>query len=776
MEPVGLALGVIGLAGLAYDSGRGAAAAVSSTATVRMLRQIDGATKSARPVSETLHRIATLLQDHRTLSRRYGFSLAEPSRGKSVATSMLGALAPPLSLQASALASLTSPVRYAQKRPAIPSAARWAIGDKQKFEELVLYLKDFIDDLEGFTADYKVPHRQRQFIQAEVESICDVSELEIVEQAQIGGRNPVADAASLRLSRLQRVGNSSSIRPVEMAGSAVGTSASTGFHDWELIPEAADLIDCPMEAYRQVLHRVSCDLQPTAIFLDAPNYDPETGAGGQWLVIDAERCPRAPAALHLSGRRPLHHLGSYLEQNTQLWWLVVKDYTCCHDSHKTREAEPSNTSIQLVSQALCDELNSRDLKIKPLEFTSGMELRPPYDWFYYNRQQLVENTEDALTAPFDRLQGVDDTLCARPATEAHTVAETLLKFIQDSMDEDYQLVSGYAGALADHVVTWELLPLIFEPGKLAVERFPDGDDDFRAFVQADLPRLVCTSDPEPQEVLEIPISGEYLVDETMYKNLKDSADVLTRRVELHEDPCHDEDLSYEYQSDCECSMSYDYPNHDNFDYHPFLDYYSANFRRRQNIMCMPHAVWGFHLRDHVGRKLLVRNIEATSTKHFGFRDFQIQGHTNHQLSKLLTFMGIAILLLPDEPAFPGELDHMAAIRICMNFVFVPEDSDKSLDEDQRREFWQRLISERSNCFNPAENVTPSFNAMTLFHSNLTCSEKENRESRERVASLAAWKLTGGEIRSIVDAALPSSQLAGDKPDWELIDRLVQHRR
>ncbi|RYO75111.1 hypothetical protein DL766_003091 [Monosporascus sp. MC13-8B] len=135
------------------------------------------------------------------------------------------------------------------------------------------------------------------------------------------------------------------------------------------------------------------------------------------------------------------------------------------------------------------------------------------------------------------------------------------------------------------------------------------------------------------------------------------------------------------------------------------------------------------------------------------------------------FMGIVTFLLPDEPTFPGELDHLVAIRICMDFVFVPGDSDENFDEGQRREFWQRLISERSDCFSLPKNVTLSFDAITL-----TCSGKEERESRERVASLAAWKLTGDEIRSIVDAALPSSQLAGVKPDWELIDRLVQHRR
>jgi hypothetical protein len=138
------------------------------------------------------------------------------------------------------------------------------------------------------------------------------------------------------------------------------------------------------------------------------------------------------------------------------------------------------------------------------------------------------------------------------------------------------------------------------------------------------------------------------------------------------------------------------------------------------------------------------------------------------------FMGITIFLLPDEPAFPGRLHPLVALHVCMNLVFIPGHPDEGFDEDHRRDFWQRLISERSMCFKPNDGTFP--NDRIIIKQITVCSEKEDRESRERVASLAAWDLTEYEIRLIVDAALPRSRPADVKPDWELIDQLVKHRR
>ncbi|RYO75112.1 hypothetical protein DL766_007325 [Monosporascus sp. MC13-8B] len=216
MEPVGLAVSVVGLAGLFSTCIDCFHLRLRLLAWGRAFGFIDGDGSDAQTdrwseevrsaVPETLHRIAALLQDHRTLSRRYGLSRAGPAT-----------LTPGFSFGQFGIAHVIRPEAICH-----PIGSSVGNRDKQKFGKL--------------------------FIQAEVESICDVSELEIVEQAWIGGRNPAADTAGLRLSQLQRVGNSSSTRPVETAGSAVGTSASTGFYDWELIPEAADLIYCPTEA------------------------------------------------------------------------------------------------------------------------------------------------------------------------------------------------------------------------------------------------------------------------------------------------------------------------------------------------------------------------------------------------------------------------------------------------------------------------------------------------------------------------------------------------
>ncbi|KAK3899340.1 prion-inhibition and propagation-domain-containing protein [Staphylotrichum tortipilum] len=120
-------------------------------------------------VSETLQHIATLFQDHQRLFRRYGLSRSGPL----AATSSLVAAS-------STLSSLTRRFRApaaTRPGPGVRAAAQWAIADKDKFAVLVTDLKHFIDDLEALTSDMGVARRQRHFIQVEVESICEESEL-----------------------------------------------------------------------------------------------------------------------------------------------------------------------------------------------------------------------------------------------------------------------------------------------------------------------------------------------------------------------------------------------------------------------------------------------------------------------------------------------------------------------------------------------------------------------------------------------------------------------
>lgn len=639
-------------------------------------------------VSETLGEIAALFKHHMTLSRRYRPSISKPGETKSVTPAAVSALF--LRLRSTSLADLASPVRPAARRPAIRAAVRWAIGDKESFSGLVQDLKELIDGLMQLTEAYNIQTQLQSFIRREIESIYDVSELEAIEQARMGDRDPVAHAAGLQLYRLQLGGNS----PTDRRGDVSGQSPD---HDWVEIPQPGNSTCHPPEMYHQVLHRVSCDMHPSAVFLDEPSYDPGTDAEHQWLVVEPGR-PRANATgLHLSGRRPLHHLDSYLEQNTQLWWLVFREYTCCHNTNSIRKIEPLNTSIRLVSPALCAELNSRILKTKPPSFAPGMELRPPYDWFYHNRDELTKGLLDHGGA-----LDTSDT-CTRPATESRSVSETLLQFIAQSMAEDYRLASQRA--TLENAVTWEHLPLIFRPGSLVIERCPDGDDDFRAFEQVDLPRIGGTSDPEPDEVLEIPVQrlayeffpferrtlriprslfesgqslfsslpvipeslakdcndgylynrgakcgklgqlqlviykdplledmdGEYIVDVDMYASMHQKPIPVskpTRRTEAHQNRWYDE---YDEDYDVDDRHHPDDVCDEGFDGDMYLEYlYDC-----QRLMCLPHAVQGFHLLEHVWHKLLVRNIRVVPPTAYGSDDQDIGKAAKAQLVELL---------------------------------------------------------------------------------------------------------------------------------------------
>jgi len=473
MEPVGLAVGVAGLAGLfstcidcfnlvqrgsnlrrdfplcetKFSNQRrrlwawGRACGLSDDSTFDETLWDDDVRVA---VSETLDQIAALFKHHTTLSRRYCPSISKPGETKSVTPAALCALF--LRLRSTSLADPASLVRPAARRPAIRAAVRWAIGDKESFSGLVQDLKELIDGLVQLTEAYHIQTQLQIFIRREIESIYDVSELEAIERARMGDRDPVAHAAGLQLYRLQLRGSS----PTDRRGDVSGQSPD---NDWVEIPKPGNSNCHPLEMYHQVLHRVLCDMHPTAVFLDEPSYDPGTDAEHQWLVVEPKHPQTSGTGLHLSGRRPLHHLDSYLEQNTQLWWLVFREYTCCYNTNSIRKTEPLNTSIRLVSPALCTELNSRNLDTKPPSFAPGMELRPPYDWFYHNRGELTKGLL-AHDGAFDTPDA-----CTRPATESRSVSETLLQFIAQSMAEDYRL--ALQRATLENAVTWEHLPLIF---------------------------------------------------------------------------------------------------------------------------------------------------------------------------------------------------------------------------------------------------------------------------------------------------------------------------
>ncbi len=481
MEPVGLAVGIAGLAGLFSTCidcfnivqqgryfGRDFLILEAKYANQRLRLQTwgracgitDACHRAAVPWNEdvrlavetTLQRMAGLFQDHRALHSRYGLSRVQSDSGKTTAAAILGTFASKLQARATSLvrahAEVAVPWPAFQRRPALPTAMRWAVNDKAKFADLVQHLKDFNDDLEALTTELDVRQLQRDLIREEVGSIIDVEELETIETARMGVSDPVADAASLRLWQIQE----SEQRPatavtkdetmaaeVPSATPAVSSTEAA----WEFLdqPIPSSSTDNREGVPYQVLHRVMCDSQPVTIFFDEPNYHTTNGTSQQWLVVDECNPLHSPAPLHLAGKRALPSLRPYLEQNSHLAFVLFKEYTCCHETITARTAESTESCIYLMSDALCSTLKSLQLKADPPLFCPTMELRSPYEWFYHNR---------ALLQKKGYLKGF-----AAEDAETERAAKFLLDCVKGCM------ASTYEGIVPYKPVRWEHLPLVF---------------------------------------------------------------------------------------------------------------------------------------------------------------------------------------------------------------------------------------------------------------------------------------------------------------------------
>lgn len=78
-----------------------------------------------------------------------------------------------------------------------------AIGDWQKFAELIQYLKGFNTDLESITHFTGVPRRQRIIVEHEIEEVDDVEILKEIAETGQEEANIISDAATRRIRILQ---------------------------------------------------------------------------------------------------------------------------------------------------------------------------------------------------------------------------------------------------------------------------------------------------------------------------------------------------------------------------------------------------------------------------------------------------------------------------------------------------------------------------------------------------------------------------------------------
>ena len=419
-------------------------------------------------VSDTLTRISCLFEDHRKLQEVYGLRVVdERIRGRR-RSSASRALEPivnlALKLQShtahSRVGNFTANFLSSGKRPGtdVKTPTRWVIADKAKFAELVQHLKDFIDDLEDITSPFNVSQLQRELIRSEMETISDIDELATIEEAHIGSSDPVADAATLRLTQLQTNGKAAPAPELTITGYDAkdpklppydSSSPQDDEPDWHLITPPSSGKSPSTQAWlcHQELHRVVCETRSTRIFFDLPTYysvGPREST--QWLFIDQDSPLKDPEALHLSGCRPLKNLKGYLAQNSQLFFLVFREYTCSHEFGMLREVVPSEPKIYIASEALAKELKrlmgefwKRDVGMWP-DFAVGMEWSWPYEWYVYN---------------WERFQGYLANM-TRPVTEVQAATETLLKIVEKHSQGLFQSLESLKST-----ITWSLLPFVF---------------------------------------------------------------------------------------------------------------------------------------------------------------------------------------------------------------------------------------------------------------------------------------------------------------------------
>lgn len=223
-DPIGIALGVAGLAGLfgtcvqCFDLIQlGAAFArdyeiVQTKFEAQKIRfliwgQVVGLTESGtfddrlelpfiRPtVCRILNCMQLLFSDAGGLSKRYGL---RQSQGIVISPELHGG-----GVFREAYLKFQAKLAKDQRDANILTKGRWAIADKAKFAALVQDLKDFIDNLEDITKSFQSLEQQRHMITTEIDSISDAHSLRLLQLACSENSDPISDAASQRLLQLE---------------------------------------------------------------------------------------------------------------------------------------------------------------------------------------------------------------------------------------------------------------------------------------------------------------------------------------------------------------------------------------------------------------------------------------------------------------------------------------------------------------------------------------------------------------------------------------------
>ncbi|KAK7982057.1 26S proteasome regulatory subunit-like protein [Apiospora saccharicola] len=280
-------------------------------------------------VKDTLEHLLSLLQNGTQLNCRYGLARATQTEPEKAAL-------------------LTSDTWAGSTRAAVSITTmklreikdRMTISSKLPGHE----------DLEGMTAPLGVKERQRDLIKHDMESITEISTLESIENARVARVDTISDAACFQLWSVCDGRQPSSGDNSDDFNHQATDTGSEG--DWEILPEAS-LVQTPVDMRFQRLYRVHCDLSQTSTFFDIPDYTcSESVNDDECVFLDMDQPFSSSSSFHLCGKRQLHNLEAYLSQHTQLEFVVFQEYRS-HDVHQ--ESASVCTFWDFIEQSMAAE-------------------------------------------------------------------------------------------------------------------------------------------------------------------------------------------------------------------------------------------------------------------------------------------------------------------------------------------------------------------------------------------------------------------------------------
>lgn len=378
-------------------------------------------------IERTLNHIMITLQNEKLLTRKYG--LKEDSANgnrRLVADQAVGPITR-MHLNATIwkdkFREFKARIDSTQEQASLIAKVRWAIGDRKKFVGLVLDFKGLIDDLEVLTAIAgfsDIAKRQREFIGRIVASINDIETLRSMEAAYEGQVDAVSNAATFRLSQLQQQSL--------LEGSATVTSESCtveaedrcvsipDLHEWSLLDNQLEwMTDC-QGVIHHLLHRVKChETSSVRHFFDSPTAVSNIADQSEWTSVgpplpqpvDSEERLVKTEHPHLCGKRPLRDLESYLQQNSNLSFIIFKNYECCTKIDEPELTQHIKHSVRLLSDDLCASLASLPQGhlpplLQPI-FAVDHELQGPFIWLYYSRKSWKVLEDEPQYSSLDAL-------------------------------------------------------------------------------------------------------------------------------------------------------------------------------------------------------------------------------------------------------------------------------------------------------------------------------------------------------------------------------------